>query len=58
MTGLLKLLKDKRGVSALEYAMVASLISVAGISAMRALGGQSDTGWQGILRTTTNFLGY
>ena len=58
MAGLRKLLKDRRGVTALEYAMVASLISIAGISAMRALGGQSDTGWQGILSTTTNFLGY
>lgn len=58
MSALKKLLKDRRGVSALEYAMVASLISIAGISAMRALGGQSDTGWQAILAKTTNYLGY
>lgn len=34
-----KLLRDKRGVGAIEYAVVASLISVAAVAAFDNLGG-------------------
>ncbi len=33
-----KLLRDKSGVSAIEYAMIASLIAVAAVAGMTALG--------------------
>ncbi len=36
-----KLLKDQTGASALEYAIIASMISVAAIGAFLALGNQS-----------------
>ena len=39
---LLKLLRDKRGVGAIEYVLVASLISVAAIAAFDELGGSVD----------------
>jgi pilus assembly protein Flp/PilA len=34
-----KLLRDRRGATAIEYALVASLIAVAAISAFKNLGG-------------------
>lgn len=52
------LLKDERGTSAIEYAFVAVLISVACIGGYSALGGQSKTGWQGVWEKTTAVLGY
>lgn len=39
MRDLIKLLGDTRGVGAIEYALVASLISVAAIAAFDNLGG-------------------
>ena len=53
-----KLMKDERGTSAIEYAVVALLISVACIGGIRALGGQSGTGWHAMYETTTATLGY
>jgi pilus assembly protein Flp/PilA len=38
MTHLFELLRDRSGVSAIEYAMIASLIAVAAIAGMGALG--------------------
>ena len=38
MTKLLTLLRDRRGATAIEYAMVASLIAVAAIAGFTALG--------------------
>ena len=37
-----KLFTDKRGASAIEYALVASLISVAAIAGYQALGNQVE----------------
>ena len=38
MRGILKLLSDERGVGTIEYALIASLISIAAVSAMANLG--------------------
>lgn len=38
MAALLRLIRDKRGVGAVEYALIASLISVAAITAFETLG--------------------
>jgi pilus assembly protein Flp/PilA len=38
MKRVIKLLKDRRGASAIEYALVASLISVAAMAGYSALG--------------------
>ena len=40
MSAILKLIRDKSGVGAIEYALVASLISVAAIAAFENLGGE------------------
>ncbi|HYE29605.1 MAG TPA: Flp family type IVb pilin [Allosphingosinicella sp.] len=37
------ILRDRRGGTAIEYALVASLIAIAGIFAFRNLGTQIDT---------------
>ena len=42
MRYLLRLLRDTRGASAIEYVLVASLISVAGIAAFDELGRSVD----------------
>ena len=42
---LVKLLRDTRGVGAIEYVLVASLISVAAIAAFDELGGSVDHQW-------------
>ena len=42
MRFLMKLFRDKRGVGAIEYVLVASLISVAAIAAFDELGGSVD----------------
>jgi pilus assembly protein Flp/PilA len=38
MLGLMKLLRCKRGASAIEYALIGSLIAIAAISGMRSVG--------------------
>ena len=40
MSAILKLVRDNRGVGAIEYALIASLISVAAIAAFDNLGGE------------------
>ena len=35
-----KMFKDKKGATAIEYGLIAALISVAAITAMQGLGGQ------------------
>jgi pilus assembly protein Flp/PilA len=40
---LTKLLRCERGANAIEYALVATLISIAAIAAMTNLGGKIDT---------------
>ncbi len=46
MTGFINLLRDTRGVSAVEYAMIASLISVAAITAFQTLGGKVENKYE------------
>jgi pilus assembly protein Flp/PilA len=43
MTALTKTLRCERGATAIEYALVAALISIAAIGAMTGLGGKIDT---------------
>lgn len=38
-----KLLRDRRGATAIEYGLIAALIAVAAITAMTALGNQLST---------------
>lgn len=38
MTGLLKILRDERGATAIEYGLIAALIAVAAITAMTSIG--------------------
>ena len=45
MRYLVKLLRDTRGVGAIEYVLVASLISVAAIAAFDELGGSVNDHW-------------
>ena len=42
MRNLLKLIRDRRGATAIEYAAIASLISVAAIAAFQGLGDKVD----------------
>lgn len=42
MLGLMKLLRCERGANAIEYALVASLISIAAMAAMVNLGDKVD----------------
>lgn len=43
MKTLVKLFKDESGATAIEYGLIAALISVAAIGAMTALGGGLNT---------------
>ena len=43
MRQLMKLLRCERGVNAIEYALVASLISIAALAAFQQLGNKVDT---------------
>ena len=38
-----KLINDSRGATAIDYGLIAALIAVAAIGAMRAIGGQLGT---------------
>ena len=40
MAKFLKLLKDKKGATAIEYGLIAALIAVAAIAAMQSIGNQ------------------
>ena len=43
MTVLRKLLRNKKGATAIEYGLIAALIAVAAIAAMQGLGNQLQT---------------
>ena len=43
-----KLRRNQSGATAIEYGLIAALISVTAIGAMSILGGSSGAGWQGI----------
>jgi pilus assembly protein Flp/PilA len=43
MNALRKLLRDRKGATAIEYGLIAALIAVAAIAAMQGLGNQLKT---------------
>ena len=43
MKNIIRLFKEEEGATAIEYGLIAALISVAAIGAMTALGGQLST---------------
>ena len=43
MKSFMKIIKDSKGATAIEYGLIAALIAVAAISAMRGLGTQLGT---------------
>ncbi|MEO7240938.1 MAG: Flp family type IVb pilin [Sphingomicrobium sp.] len=51
MPTIVKLLKDKRGIGAIEYALVASLISVAALAGYQSLGSQVGSSFSNIDQT-------
>lgn len=53
-----RLQKDIKGATAVEYSLVAIMISVACIAGMQAIGSQSNTGWHGVWNKSKEVLGY
>jgi pilus assembly protein Flp/PilA len=53
-TNLRKLGADKRGATAIEYGLIISLIAVAAIGGMSALGGGSSGMWTRISQSVEN----
>lgn len=43
MSNMIRFLKDEEGATAIEYGLIAALVSVAAIASLQALGGQLDT---------------
>lgn len=43
MNNFLKVIRDRKGATAIEYGLIAALIAVAAITAMRSLGTQLTT---------------
>jgi pilus assembly protein Flp/PilA len=48
MTGILKLLRDARGATAVEYALILALIVLAMVGALATLAGSTITMWNGV----------
>ena len=48
MKTFIKLARDQRGVSAVEYALILSLIVLAMMAGLRTLGGGVGGKWQGV----------
>lgn len=53
-----RLLRNEKGATATEYALIAVMVSVACIGGLQAIGGQSSVGWQGVWTKTTAAIGY
>ena len=49
-----KLIKDKKGATAIEYGLIAALIAVAAITAMSNLGGQLGTTFNTVTNSMDN----
>lgn len=49
-----KLIKDKKGATAIEYGLIAALIAVAAITAMGALGNQLSTTFNNVSDAMAN----
>jgi pilus assembly protein Flp/PilA len=54
LTHLIRLRKDRRGVTAIEYALIASLVAIVLIGALTSLGTDIATGFNLIGTTITN----
>jgi pilus assembly protein Flp/PilA len=48
MTALRKILRNKKGATAIEYGLIAALIAVAAIAAMQGLGNQLKTTFENV----------
>ena len=57
MASIGKLLRDKRGIGTIEYALVAMLISVGAISAYASLGSKVQSHWNKTYESITVHLG-
>lgn len=55
---MLRLLRNQKGATAIEYSLVAVMISIACIGGMQAIGSQSNVGWQGVWAKSKEALGY
>ena len=53
-----RLLADAKGATALEYALIAVLISTACIGGMSVLGAQKDASWSGVYEKIKAAVGY
>lgn len=51
-----KILNDRRGATAIEYALIASLISVAAIVSFNTLGGKVESGFNDVNQTLGNAI--
>ncbi|MBT3915048.1 MAG: Flp family type IVb pilin [Rhodospirillaceae bacterium] len=57
MTQLIKLIKDDSGATAIEYGLIAALVSVAGITALTAMGGGLQTMFNKVATELTTAVG-
>lgn len=49
-----KLIKDKKGATAIEYGLIAALIAVAAITAMQNLGGELNETFSNVEQSMNN----
>ncbi len=56
MLHLCKIIADSRGATAIEYALIASLISVAAIAGFHSLGGKLQSSYAGIEQNISSHL--
>ncbi len=54
MAKFLKLIKNDKGATAIEYGLIAALIAVAAIGAMTSLGGALSTTFNGVAGNLTS----
>ena len=57
MKQLIKLIKDDSGATAIEYGLIAALVSVAGITALTAMGGGLQTMFNKVATELTTAVG-
>tara|TARA_B100000315_G_C14521785_1_gene561914 strand:- start:1032 stop:1208 length:177 start_codon:yes stop_codon:yes gene_type:complete len=57
MKHLVKLIKDDSGATAIEYGLIAALVSVAGITALTAMGGGLQTMFNKVAVELTTAVG-